>query len=123
MRRAIIIPMKLKKYPIFERLFNDPFDGEWLATFPEELQLQAINHLAKNATHNLSPFEPILQFLKKGEAEGRFVKNEVAMRHHLVLFLIFKGKLDEAWEIAVKNPNSPTSIAYLGWIRFFKGRK
>lgn len=114
-------PNELSLYPVFQRIFNNPFDGEWLATFSEELQFQVIEDLLSNATEHLAPFEEMLHFLKKAEANNSFKKNTIALRHHLVTLLIFKGELKEAEQIALKNTVSSTALAHLGWISFLKG--
>ncbi len=99
--------------------FFEPFDPDWVTTFPQEIQLLAIGQMIDLHIAKLDPVDELIDFLKSNDWSGNKKKLETTAGL-LAMPLIFQGKFGELKTLLSEEPTSPEKLARQGMVAFFQ---
>jgi superfamily II DNA or RNA helicase len=101
--------------------FFQPFDAEWVATFPAEIQLLAIGQMIADHVAFLKPVDEFTAFLENNGWLDDKNKNQSGA-DLMYLPLMRQGNFTKTLKLLDKEPVTFAKLARLAMVRFFTGK-
>ncbi|MCB0518776.1 MAG: DEAD/DEAH box helicase [Lewinellaceae bacterium] len=101
--------------------FFHPFDPDWLATFPPDIQALALLQMIGEAMSKLEPVDELLDFVKNNGWLDNKKTSDTGISL-LILPLVQMGRFAEAEALVDKLPTSFSKLLNRGMVEFFTKR-
>ena len=111
----------LDEFDLFQKLFNQPFDGTWLLTFSRDIQGRVIQSLLFEAIYSLEPVDELLDFIRKHPDVGLSKESMSTLRGYMNTTLLLRGELGKAEGMLEKENVKSLKLLRRGCIEFLKG--
>ncbi|PAX51049.1 helicase, partial [Brunnivagina elsteri CCALA 953] len=114
---------KLSLEDVLLEICNNPFDGEWFATLPENLYDHCIWMVLNHSLLNFIPADEAFTMLQEECFNSAGVHTSERLRLQLTEQLLFRGCLQEAKETLESLPEDylQNTAPYWGWLCFLQG--
>lgn len=103
------------------KMYNDPFDGTWLLSFPEDIQRHVVYSIFVNTSYELDAFDLQAQFIKAHKTDYK-KREETFYRSLLVHHLIHQGNWEAALDICKKDLQISLVMGTKSMIYFLLGK-
>jgi len=115
-------PEGIKPNPVL-KICNSPFDPDWFADLPYQIQFYALYEILKDSLLRLQPIRLQLQFLKDREPFGDIpVQARSSFYYLLIAYLLLCGEISSASGYINKAQNQISSFGLAAWLDFLLGR-
>lgn len=105
------------------RICNNPFDAEWFAGLPENLQSQVLEDTFHRTVTSLkTDREPLAYALESNLRQNLVGSERSIFYHHLISRLLLGGALSEAERLLKEIDGETPLFGMKGWIAFLRGR-